>query len=151
MESRHIPDKKFPDLRAIDDREHTGVFKSVSLKYRVFLLLLEFALSTRKSIILSNSNMWLKGRELVLDLCKKFNYKVIGVYFDLPEEVLFERAKKSGRSLDVLRTSKDFEDLIINQRERMQPPASSEFDEFIEIKSEQDISNLKDRLIKILS
>lgn len=142
--------EKFPELRENDDREHTGIFKEISLKYKTFLLFLEFALDLGKPIILSNSNMWLKGRELVFELCKKYNYKVVGVCFDFPEEVLFERAKISERSLNVLRTSKDFNDLIINQRTRMQVPDPSEFDIFFTIQNPGELEQIKKELETIL-
>lgn len=142
--------EKFPELRETDDQEHNGNFNNISLKYRTFLLFVEFAMSLGRPIVLSNSNMWLKGRKLVLDLSKKFDYKVVGVYFDFLEEVLFERAKISDRSLNVLRTSKDFNDLIINQRTRMQPPHPAEFDTFFTANSQDDLKTIKENLIKML-
>lgn len=142
--------EKFPELREADDQEHNGNFNSISLKYRIFLLFVEFALSLSRPIILSNSNMWIKGRSLVLELCKKFDYKVVGVYFDFSEDTLFERAKTSDRSTNVLRTSKSFENLIINQRSRMQIPEPLEFGKFLIVKSAEDLLLIKKDLIKIL-
>ena len=94
--------------------------------------------------------MWLKGRQLVFDLCKRFNYKLVGVYFDFPEELLLERVKISRRSFNVLRVSKDFSDLIINQRTRMQAPGPLEFDVFYTIKSPKDLLIIKQKLASIL-
>ncbi len=142
--------EQFPELRGLDDQEHNGNFNNVSLKYRTFLLFLEFALSLGRPIILSNSNMWQKGREMVFDLCKKFGYKAIGLYFDFPEELVLSRAEVSDRSLNVLRTSKSFQDLIINQRSRMQPPESSEFETLFTAKSPEELSKIKEDLIKVL-
>lgn len=140
----------FPELKDNDDQKHSELFKEVSLRYRTFLLFLEFALSLGRPIILSNSNMYINGRTMIFDLCKKFNYKVIGVHLDLSEEILFNRTQDSNRSLNVLRTSKDFNDLIINQRNRMQPPESSEFDEFFNIKLEGEIVEVENKLKKLL-
>lgn len=142
--------ENFPKLRELDDREHSGKFKNISLKYQTFLLFLEFAMSFDRPIILSNSNMWIKGRRLVSKLAKKFNYKVIGVYFDFPEEFLLNRIKKSKRTTNVLRVSKSFEDLIIRQRTRMEIPNPNDFEEFYIIKSENDLEKIKNKLIKIL-
>ncbi len=143
--------EKFSDLSNLDDQEHNGNFDNVSLKYRTFLLFLEFALSLGRPIVLSNSNMWQKGRIMVFDLCKKFGYKVVGLYFDFPEELILSRAEISDRSTNILRTSKSFKELIINQRSRMQPPESSEFDELIVAKSPDELIKAKSSLIKILS
>lgn len=142
--------EQFPRLRENDDKEHTGTFEKVALKFQAFLLFVEFALSLGKPVILSNSNMWIKGRELVLELCKKFNYRVIGVYFDFSEELLIQRIEKSGRSTNVLRLSKDFKDLIIKQRDRMQPPDPAQFDEFFIITSEEETKTVQEELIKKL-
>jgi len=142
--------ENFPKLRELDDKEHGGAFKNASLKYRLFLLLLEFAMSFGRTIILSNSNMYERGRKLVFSLAKKYKYKVIGVYFNFPEEFLINRIKKSKRTTKILRVSKDFNELIINQRTRMQVPNPKEFDKFYEIKSEEDLNNVKINLIKII-
>lgn len=142
--------ENFPKLRELDDKEHSGAFQNASLKYRIFLLLLEFSMSFGKTIILSNSNMYEKGRKLVFKLAKKYRYKVIGVYFDFPEEFLISRIKKSKRTMKILRVSKDFNELIINQRTRMQVPNPKEFDKFYTIKSEGDLIKVKNNLIKII-
>lgn len=142
--------ENFPKLRELDDRDHSGKFKNISLKYQTFLLFVEFAMSFGKPIILSNSNMWVKGRSLIFKLAKKFDYKIIGVYFDFPEEFLLNRIKKSKRTTNVLRISKSFEDLIINQRTRMETPNPKDFKEFYIIKSENDLEKVKNKLIKIL-
>jgi len=131
--------ENFPKLRELDDKEHSGIFKNVSLKYRLFLLLIEFSMSFGRTIILSNSNMYERGRKLVFRLVKKYDYKIIGVYFNFPEEFLINRIKKSKRTTKILRVSKDFNELIINQRTRMQAPNSKNFDEFYIIKSEDDL------------
>ncbi|HAQ02350.1 hypothetical protein A2467_03225 [Candidatus Nomurabacteria bacterium RIFOXYC2_FULL_36_8] len=142
--------ENFPKLRELDDKEHSGIFKNVSLKYRLFLLLIEFSMSFGRTIILSNSNMYERGRKLVFRLVKKYDYKIIGVYFNFPEEFLINRIKKSKRTTKILRVSKDFNELIINQRTRMQAPNSKNFDEFYIIKSEDDLIKVKNNLIKIL-
>ncbi len=142
--------ENFPKLREMDNKEHIGKFQNVSLKYKLFLLLLEFSMSFGKTIILSNSNMYKSGRKLIFNLAKKFGYKIIGVYFDFPEDFLLKRIKKSKRTTKILRVSKNFNDLIINQRTRMEIPTSKEFDLFYVIKSENDFDKIKNNLIEII-
>ncbi len=141
---------EFPELRENDDKEHNGTFKNVSLKFRTFLLFVEFALSLSRNIILSNSNMWREGRNLVREIARKFDYEIIGVYFDYPEDTLLDRVNISERSIDVLRTSNNFENLLINQRERMQPPLDEEFDQLYKINSESDLLTIKEKLQNLL-
>ncbi len=142
--------ENFPKLREMDDKEHSVKFKNVSLKYKIFLLLLEFSMSFDKTIILSNSNMYSSGRKLIFNLAKKFNYKIIGVYFDFPEELLVSRIKKSKRTTKILRVSKDFNELIINQRTRMQIPNPKDFNKFFIVNSESNFNEMKKDLIKII-
>lgn len=140
----------FPKLSENDDKHHESTFKNISLKYKTFLVFVEFAMSLNRPIVLSNSNMWKKGREFIFKLCKKFDYKIIGVYFDYLENLLFERVKISNRNTAVLRRSKDFSELIINQRSRMEPPNKKDFDKFFVIKSENDLVKTKNELLKII-
>lgn len=142
--------ENFPKLRELDDKEHSGAFKNASLKYRVFLLLLEFSMTFGRTIILSNSNMYKQGRKFVFQLAKKYRYKTIGIYFDFPEEFLINRIIKSKRTTKILRVSKDFNELIINQRTRMQVPSPKDFDKFYTIKSEEDLIQVKSNLVKII-
>lgn len=142
--------ENFPKLRELDNKEHSKLFKNISLKYKLFLILLEFSMSFSKTIILSNSNMYEKGRKLIFKLAKKFDYKIIGVYFDFPEEFLMNRIKKSKRTTKILRTSKNFNDLIVNQRTRMQIPNSKDFDQFYTIKKDSDLNKVKNSLIKMI-
>ena len=46
---------------------------------------------------------------------------------------------------------KDFQDLLSNQKDRMQVPDPSEFDKFFTIKSESDLEMVKNEIIKDLS
>ncbi len=142
--------EQFPKLREVDDAEHNGLFSNIALKFRTFLLFVEFTMALGKPIVLSNSNMWIKGRELVLELAKKFQYKTICVYFELPEELVLNRIEKSERSTNVLRITKDFKELIEKQKTRMQPPEASLFDEFFVIKSETETDQIEKKLIEKL-
>lgn len=140
----------FPKLREMDNKKDFGKLKNISLKYKLFLSLLEFSMSFDRTIILSNSNMYESGRKLIFSLAQKFNYKIIGVYFDFPEEFLISRIKESKRTTKILRVSKDFNDLIINQRTRMQVPNPKDFDKFFVINSENDFNKIKKDLIEII-
>lgn len=125
--------------------------KEINLKYQTFLLFVESAMSTGKMILLSNSNMYRKGRELIFNLSKKYNYKIQGVYFDYPENTLFERAQISNRNTAVLNRSRDFNELIINQRTRMEIPNSHNFENFFTIKSEAELLKTKADLLQLLN
>src|SRR3989338_9178679 len=73
---------KFPELRAVDDLEHTGKFKNVSAKFQIFKILIDLALTTGRPVIFSNGNLREKWRKAVVDLSRKYDRKVIGVYLN---------------------------------------------------------------------
>jgi predicted kinase len=140
----------FPRIRDLENINTIDRYKEVSLKYSIFLELLEFVMAFGNPIVLSNSNMYQRGRMLIYKLAKKFNYDIIGVYFDLPEEILLERINKSNRTTKILRVSKNFTDLIINQRNRIEIPKSRDYKKFYIIKTEEDRRRIKKLLIKFL-
>jgi len=138
----------FPKLHALD-LDHQGSFSSPSLKYRVFQTVLEFALAQNFNIILSNSNMYEKGRQGVFDIIKKYPAKTIGLHFNYPEELLSKRVEQSGRSTEVLSVSKDFQELIVNQRTRFQPPNPTDFDYFFEVKDPADLPRVTKEILAL--
>ncbi|MEI6863939.1 MAG: AAA family ATPase [Candidatus Adlerbacteria bacterium] len=131
------------------DLDHKGSFSDPSLKFLVYCTILEFALKQGSNCILSNSNMYENGRKQVLDIIKKYPGKTIGVYFNYPEEVLFERVKNSQRDTKVLSVSKDFNELIVKQRERFQPPNPSDFDYFFEVTNPDQLSEISKEIIEL--
>jgi predicted kinase len=145
-----LMNNQYPRLKKSEDRNFDGSFKKMALKFQVLILFIKTTMLLGKPIILSNSNLWKKGRDRVFKMCKKFNYNVIGVYFDFPEEFLVKRIDKSSRTKSILSTSKDFHDLIIRQRARVQPPNHRDFDQFFTIKSEKDLKITLVKLLKIL-
>lgn len=138
----------FPSLHALD-LDHSGKFSSPSLKFLVFRTMLTFALQENFNIIMSNSNMFDEGRKDVLGLIKKYPGKTIGLYFNYPEEIIMDRVRESNRDVNVLRTSKDFEDLVVNQRSRFQVPNPSDFDYFFEVKDPQELPAISEKIVRL--
>lgn len=138
----------FSTLRALD-LDHRGGFSSPSLKFLLFRTILTFALEQNFNVILSNSNMYENGRKDVLNIVDQYKYKTIGVYFNYSEEVLLNRVEYSGRDTKVLVVSKDFNELVVNQRTRFQPPNKDDFDYFFEITDPADLPEIKGRIIKL--
>ncbi len=138
----------FPKLQALD-LEHSGGFSSPALKYRVFQTILEFALAQNFNVVMSNSNMYEKGRKGVFDIIKKYPVKTIGLYFNYPEELLLKRIGQAGRSTEVLSVSKNFTELMLNQRTRFQPPNSSDFDHFFEVTDPADLPRITKEILAL--
>lgn len=138
----------FNKLHALD-LDHMGSFASPALKYLVFRTVLSFALEHDFNIIMSNSNMYENGRKNVLNIIKKYPVKTIGVYLNFHEEILTERVKHSGRDTSVLSVSKDFNDLIVNQRVRFQPPNRDDFDYFFEVTHPDKLPEVKNQILEL--
>ncbi|MEK7093834.1 MAG: AAA family ATPase [Patescibacteria group bacterium] len=140
----------FTSLHTLD-LDHSGGFSSPSLKFLVFKTILTFALEENFNIIMSNSNMFENGRKDLLKIIKNYPGKIIGIYLNYSEEILSERIKKSDRDINVLRTSKDFGNLLINQRTRFQPPNYSDFDYYFEVKDPNELPNISTQIFKIFN
>lgn len=138
----------YPKLHALDV-DHKGSFSSPSLKFLLFRTVLSFALEQNVNIIMSNSNMYQNGRKDVLSIIKQYSTKSIGLYFNYPEEIILERVKVSKRDTSVLSVSKDFEELVVNQRTRFQPPNETDFDYFFEVKNVTELLAIKDTILKL--
>jgi predicted kinase len=141
----------FAEVARLDDSEHTGKFENVSLKFELFETIFGRALEIDTPLILSNSNMWKEGRKRILEQCKNLGRPTIGIYFDLPLEILKERTVASERDTRVLRTSQHFAGLLQNQSNRMQPPDPGEFDEFYVVRSQNDYDAMVEECAKKLS
>lgn len=138
----------FPKLHAFD-LDHNGSFSSPSLKFLAFRTVLTFALEKNFNIIMSNSNMYENGRKDVLSIINKYPMKTIGLYLNYPEEIILERAKNSKRDIKVLSVSKDFNELIVNQRTRFQAPNRTDFDYFFEVKNPEELPDIKNKIVEL--
>lgn len=138
----------FPKLHT-SDLDHTGSFSSPALKFLVFRTVLTFALEREFNIIMSNSNMYENGRKDVLSIINQYPVKTIGVYLNFPEDILLERVEHSGRDTSVLSVSKDFKDLVVNQRVRFQPPNKNDFDYFFEATNPEELLEVKTKILEL--
>ena len=59
----------------------------MKLKIKKLLSSLEKSLETNRNIIIDNTNPDIITRKIFIDLCKKYNYKIIFCWFNLPLEI----------------------------------------------------------------
>ncbi len=93
--------------------------------------------------------MYENGRKDVLSIINKYPMKTIGLYLNYPEEIILERAKNSKRDIKVLSVSKDFNELIVNQRTRFQAPNRTDFDYFFEVKNPEELPDIKNKIVEL--
>ena len=111
---------------------------------------------TNYHIILCNSNYNRLGRDKLLAYYKQNDFATILVFFDIPEEVLYERVRGSSRSTNVLRVAKSFTEVLERQyadmeKEEVCNPIDEEADYFFTIQKEEDVKRVVDEIVARLS
>lgn len=138
--------EQFPRFKELNEKLNVQK-DNILLRRDIFLLFLKFALKSGRPIVLSNANIWKEWRDQMIELGRQSNYKVIGIYFDIPDKVLLERVKKAKRPTKFIREAKNFKDLLASQKSRIQIPRSFDFDKFFVIKTENDLEKIKKELL----
>lgn len=65
-------------------------------------IMLENLLMQNKPVIVDNTNLTKKHRASIIELGKKYGYKIIGMFVDTPYDILVNRANKSEFPVDVI-------------------------------------------------
>ncbi len=134
-----------------EDKVHDGKFRSPSLKYKLFIDMIQHAILLQQNVLLTNSNMHAMSRAELEQLFHDAGYKVIFVYLNLPSSLLKERTDSSSRSTAVLKTSNSYSELLDKQEEnRFSEPKGSEGDLFITIKNPKGIPKTIEQLSSVL-
>jgi predicted kinase len=141
--------KKFPKLHELD-REQSGAFKNVPVKYQIFKAILKAYLDLKHNVVLSNANLSEKVRTDIITEVKKHHYETVGVYFDYSEEHLLKQIEKAKKDTSVLTISKSFEELLTNQRKWLQPPSAKEFDHFFLVRKPEELTTVIKSIVKIV-
>lgn len=129
----------------------SGKWDKPSLKLLIFRTVLDYSLANDLSVILCNSNLSTAVRDDVIKSLKKSHYKTIGLFLNYSEDIINERIAKSNRDTSVLGASKSFENLVINQRSRLEVPQASEFDYFFEVTDPNKLAGIEKKIIEIVS
>lgn|GEM_PF-3198259 len=130
--------------------ESNGDFTEPTLTFKFFQTLVDHALFYKQNIILGNSNMWSDGRTRILKKIHSAGYLSVIVFMNLYEKVLFDRVAYAKRPTNVLTTSKNFDELIIKQRDRLTSPTLDESDYFFEITDVNEIGDVIASISKII-
>ena len=90
--------KKYPSVTFSDYNKTKRNFKEPNLKFLIFRDLLDYSLRADVNIILSNGNLGKDIRDLVITHAKKYSYKIILVYFNLPRKIIKHRINNTTKS-----------------------------------------------------
>ncbi len=126
------------------------------IKYRLTQTMVDYVVrDTNHHIILCNSNYNKLGRNKLLNYYEQNDFITILVFFDIPDEVLYERVKNSSRNTDMLRTAKSFLEVLDRQKSDMEKeevcaPVKGEADYLFSIQNEQDVQVVMNDIVAMV-
>lgn len=128
-----------------------------TLKHALSQLIANYAIEhTDLHIIVSNSNRNQNGRlNLLENFYSKNKFVRILVHFDIPDEILFERVRKSKRNTNIFRGAyTTFEQVLMRQNaesslEDIVDPEEGEADYLFVIKDNKEVDSVIKEIVRI--
>ncbi|RFA32400.1 CRISPR-associated protein Cas2 [Virgibacillus dokdonensis] len=131
---------------------------SNKLKYAISQLIVDYIKeNTNFHLIICNSNRSKAGRKYLLEqLFPKGQYTRIIVHFHIPDEVLQKRIKSTKRSTNILRSAKDFAEVLARQNalsiyEDTAAPTADEADYLFTMKNNEEVDAIIKRIVQLAS
>lgn len=113
-------------------------FKEPNLKFLISTEIFKFSLKANLNIIHASGNLGKDARLLVTNNAKKFGYKLITVYFNLPRDILLNRIKNSKKPKDCFKLSKNWDQVFEKQELYAELPPSKKNTIYYEIQDKED-------------
>ena len=140
--------EKYPLLVESSYNKNRPDFRS--LKMVIFKDVYNFCLNAGFNIILSNCNLAKNFRSFVSYKARKQGYKLVTIYFNLPEEVILRRLKETRKSDKVFIQSKKWSEVFERQKKYAQLPTSKRNTIYCEIKGSTDDEIVINELSRLL-
>jgi adenylate kinase family enzyme len=87
-----------------------------SLIFQLMKTLGEFAFKTGLPVLFSNGNLISHNVEWMKEVAQRYDYQIITLYLDTPEETILERLANSNRSSSPLITSNNYHEVYDRQK-----------------------------------
>lgn len=119
-----------------------------TFKYTLTQTIVNYAIhKTDRHLILCNSNRYYPARIQLLNYFREQQFTTVLVYFDLPKSVLETRVKHSKRSTNILRSAKNFDEVLERQQneedqEDLKEPQNEEANYLFVIKKESEVPSV---------
>ena len=126
-------------------------YKEPNLKFLLFQETFKFCLRAGLNIIHSSGNLGEDSRQFIKFNAKKYNYKLITVYFNLPRELILERIKNTKKDTKAFRSSRNWSEILPRQDLYAKLPPSKKDTIYFEIKNKNDYLKAFKELKKLLS
>ncbi|MDN7228045.1 AAA family ATPase [Planococcus sp. N064] len=101
-------------------------------------------------LILSNSNLKMNSRRVLLEEFHGKGFTSILVHLDIPDSVLRERVAASTRSTTILRTAASFKEVLDGQQTEAIALSESEADVLITINQTDETANAIARVVELV-
>lgn len=113
-------------------------YKEPNFKFLLFQEIFKFCLRADLNVIHSSGNLGEDSRKFIKINAKKYNYKLVTIYFNLPRELLLERIKNTKKDTKAFRSSKSWSEILPKQDLYANLPPSNKNTIYFEIKNEKD-------------
>ena len=144
--------KTYPKLYQ-DDLDKSGKpTKDYKLKDQIIMALINASYKKNINTIYTASSATKQIRHQIKEQANNNNKKLILVYLNFPDNILLNRINNTERKKNNKDHIKKFTDLLINKQSlRYEIPTSDEADLFFEIKNEEDITTVEQKIIQLVN
>lgn len=142
--------KKYPLAVFSPYNKIKRTYKEPNFKFLIFQETLKFCLRAGLNIIHASGNLGNDSRTFIKNNVKKYNYKLITVYFNLPKELILERIKNTKKDTKAFRSSKKWSEILPRQESYASLPPSDKKTIYFEIKNPKDYQIVLSELEKLL-
>lgn len=125
-------------------------FKEPNLKFLISKNIFEFCLRAGLNVIQASGNLGKDARLLIKNKAKKYHYKLITVYFNLPRKLIVKRLNNSKKNTKCFKSAKSWPEVLIKQDKYAELPPSQKDTIYFEIKNSKDYQKIFIKLKKLL-
>ena len=126
-------------------------YKEPNFKFLIFQESFKFCLRAGLHVIHASGNLGKDSRIFIRKNVKKYNYKLITIYFNLPKELLLERIKNTKKDTSAFRSSKKWSEILPKQELYAKLPPSRKNTVYFEINKKDDYDKVCKEIIKLIS
>jgi len=126
-------------------------FKEPNLKFLLSQDIFKFCLRAGLNVIHSSGNLGKDARLIIKNNAKKYGYKLITIYFNLPKDVIHERIITAKKYTKSLWRSKNWHQVMENQENYAELPPSKQNTIYFEIVNNADYKKVFTEIKKIFN
>ena len=125
-------------------------YKEPNFKFLIFQEVFKFCLRAGLNVIHSSGNLGEDSRRFIKKNAKKYKYKLITVYFNLPKELILKRIQNTKKDTKAFRSSRSWSEILPRQERYAKLPPSKKDTLYFEIQNDEDYKKVLIELNKLL-